>query len=127
MYNTGINNKITQLIQKGILRPIKKGLYFHKSLIQDNLLSKEILANTILGPSYISLEYALSFYNLIPEAVYEMTSVCTKRSKKFNTEVGVFNYKHIKKELFSICFKLTLYFFTNSLKTPKNSLSFFLP
>ena len=99
---TRINNKIIQLRQKGVIKSIKKGLYFHKSLIQENYLSKEILANTILGPSYISLEYALSFYNLIPEAVYEMTSVCTKRSKKFNTEVGIFNYKHIKKELFSI-------------------------
>ena len=99
---TGINNKITQLIQKEILRPIKKGLYFHKSLIQDNLLSKELLANTILGPSYISFEYALSFYGLIPEAVHKMTSASTKRSKEFDTELGVFSYKHIKKELFSI-------------------------
>ena len=97
-----IEDKINELKQKGVLKPVKKGLYFHSSAIYNNILVKEILANIISGPSYISLEYALSYYGLIPEAVHELTCVSTKRSKYFSTEVGNFSYKMIKKELFPI-------------------------
>jgi len=97
-----VGDKINMLKQKGILKSVKQGLYFHSSIVYNNILVKEILANIILGPSYISLEYALSYYGLIPEAVYEITCISTKRSKRFNTEVGSFSYKMIKKELFSI-------------------------
>ncbi|NPD43950.1 MULTISPECIES: hypothetical protein [unclassified Lentimicrobium] len=101
-----VNDKINHLKQKGVLKPIKKGLYYHSSIITKNIISKELLANTILGPSYISLEYALSYHGLIPESVFQLTSVCTKRSKQYDTELGVFSYKHIKKELFSIGLKI---------------------
>ena len=56
----------------------------------------------MLSPSYISFDYALYFYGLIPESVIDITSATTKRSKSFNTDYGVFSFKHIKKELFSI-------------------------
>jgi len=101
-----INDKINHLKQKGVLKPIKKGLYYHSSIISKNIISKELLANTILGPSYISLEYALSYHGLIPESVFQLTSVCTKRSKQYDTDLGIFSYKHIKKELFSIGLKI---------------------
>ncbi|OQY05883.1 MAG: hypothetical protein B6I20_00315 [Bacteroidetes bacterium 4572_117] len=101
-----INDKIANLKQKGIIKSIKKGFYIHTSLINKNIVSKEFLSNNLLdGPSYISLDYALYFYGLIPEAVYEITAITTKRSKVFKTDIGVFSYKHIKKELFSIGIK----------------------
>lgn len=99
---TGINDKINDLKQKGIIKSLKKGLYVHESNYFQNSISKEIIANNILGPSYLSFDYALSFYGLIPERVYEVSSATTKRSKLFETEYGVFSYRHIKKELFSI-------------------------
>ena len=101
-----VNDKINHLKQKGILKSIKKGLYYHSSIISNNILSKEVLANTILGPSYISLEYALAYHGLIPESVYQLTSVSTKRSKEYRTEAGVFSYKQIRKDLFSLGLKI---------------------
>ena len=68
----------------------------------NTLVSKEIISNVLLGPSYVSLDYALWFHGLIPESVYEVTSLTTKRSKSFETSYGIFSYKQIKKELFNI-------------------------
>ena len=42
---------------------------------------------------------AFSLYDLIPEAVYGITSVTSQKTNNFKTEVGNFTYKHIKPEL----------------------------
>jgi hypothetical protein len=60
------------------------------------------IANPLYGPSYISLEYALSYYGLIPERVESITSVTTKRSKKFITPLGSFSYEHIPLKAYPI-------------------------
>lgn len=97
-----INDKIVQLKKKDILTPLKSGLYVYNPLYNNRLLSKEIIANILLGPSYVSLDFALWFHELIPESVYEITSITIKRSKSFKTPYGVFSYTKIKKELFNI-------------------------
>jgi hypothetical protein len=55
-----------------------------------------LIANHLRGPSYVSLESALSYWNLIPEKTYEISSVTIKTSKKYRTEVGRFSYKQLK-------------------------------
>lgn len=97
-----INDKIVQLKNKNILTPLKSGLYVYNPLYSNTLLSKEIIANILLGPSYVSLDFALWFHGLIPESVYEIISISTKRSKSFDTPYGVFSYIQIRKELFNI-------------------------
>lgn len=87
-------DKISALIKKGELIRIKKGVYVLGERYRRNLYSREALANLIYGPSYISLEYALSFYGLIPERVEELTSMTCNRSKTFNNFLGRFNYHH---------------------------------
>ena len=57
-------------------------------------------ANKIYSPSYISLEKALKFYGLIPEEIFQITSVSTKKKTNFVTQVGNFSYRHIKPGLF---------------------------
>lgn len=97
-----INDKIVQLKNKDILTPLKSGYYIYNPLHNNTLVSKEIIANVLLGPSYVSLDFALWFHGLIPESVYEITSITTKRSKSFETPFGIFSYAQIKKELFNI-------------------------
>lgn len=88
------------LAQKKLLR-IRRGLYCLSDKIQPNTKSHPFeLAQYIYGPSYISLESALSYHRLIPEAVYEVTSVCIKRSKIFDTPIGLFSYKNLYCEQF---------------------------
>ncbi len=97
-----INDKIYRLKKEGILIPLKKGLYIHNSPLNKTIISKEIISNVLLGPSYISLDYALYYHGLIPESVHEVTGVTTKRSKTYSTNYGLFSYKHTQKELFPI-------------------------
>ena len=93
--------KINDLLKKGKIIRVKKGLYVFGPELAREPYSKETLANLIYGPSYISLEYALSFYDLIPERVEIITSVTNKRNKFFNTPVGIFSYKYINPSIYS--------------------------
>ena len=101
-----VKDKIDNLKQKKILETLKKGLYVHTSQYTKNIISKEIVANSMLSPSYISFDYALYFYGLIPERVVDIVSATTKKSKVFHTSYGVFGFKQIKKELFGIGLKI---------------------
>jgi hypothetical protein len=89
------NDKIKALKTEGILSPIKKGLYIAGPKTGGAKLENGLLANHIYGPSYVSLDTALSYYGLIPERVYEVASMTTKASKEFETSRGVFTYTHL--------------------------------
>ena len=99
--------KINDLLKKGEIIRVKKGLYVFSPKLAREPFSKETLANLIYGPSYISLEYALSFYGLIPERVETVTSVTNKRKKLFNTPVGIFSYRYIKSSIYP--YGITIY------------------
>lgn len=88
-------DKITDLMRKGQIIRVKKGLYIFGQEYRKRPYSREILANLIYGPSYISLEYALSYHGLVPERVESLTSVTTGRSRTFTTPVGLFTYRMI--------------------------------
>jgi predicted transcriptional regulator of viral defense system len=95
-------DKISDLLRKGSIIRIKKGLYIFGDQYRRRPFSREILANLIYGPSYISLDYALQHYGLIPERVEAVTSVTTGRSRRFSTSVGLFTYRMIPLEAFRI-------------------------
>jgi len=59
-----------------------------------------MISNKIYEPSYISLETALSYYNLIPEWVFTTTAISSKKTNQFNSPIWLFTYKNVKKELF---------------------------
>lgn len=85
--------------KKGYLVKLRNGFYvFRETDIDEYLLYK--IANKIYEPSYISLESALSFYGIIPEAVFIIQSVSTRKTKCFETPVGVFNFRTIKHSLY---------------------------
>jgi len=97
-----INDKISYMKKKGLLDTLKKGLFVYNSPYIKTLVSKEIIANNIYGPSYISYDYALYYHSLIPERVSEITSATTKNAKKFSNKYGIFSFKHIDKKLFAL-------------------------
>lgn len=94
-------DKISRMIKKKEIIPVKKGLYVVSSEFGARIDLK-VLANLIYGPSYISLEYALSYWGLIPERVEEITSMTNKRNKVFETPLGIFSYKYLENSKFSI-------------------------
>lgn len=97
-----IRGKISSLSKKGLIEPIKQGVYLVSSDLGLRPYSKEILAQLIYGPSYVSLETALSNYGFIPERVTATTSICLGRGKHFSTHVGEFEYHNIKGSLYPI-------------------------
>ncbi len=88
-------DKITDLLRKGIIVRVKKGLYVFGDRHRRDPYSKELLANLVYGPSYVSLDYALAYYGIIPERVEALTSVTVSRSRRFRTPVGLFIYRQI--------------------------------
>lgn len=87
--------KINQLLSSGHIIRVKKGLYVRAHREGFAAPSCLRLSNLIYGPSYISLESALSFYQMIPEKVYEFMSVTSKRNKVFATPLGRFTYRYL--------------------------------
>jgi predicted transcriptional regulator of viral defense system len=95
-------DKISELLRKGVIVRVKKGIYIFGEDYRRRPFSREILANLIYGPSYISLEYALHYFGLIPERVEAVTSVTTGRSRRYATPVGLFRYRMIPLAAFRI-------------------------
>ena len=86
---------VTRLLKKGHVVRIRKGLYIFGELYRRKPIPQELLANLIYGPSLISLDYALSYYGLIPERVFEFTSITTGRSRVIQTPVGRYSYHQV--------------------------------
>jgi len=90
--------RLNEWQNKGYIKMIRRGHYAFSGLeINESVLS--LLANRIYTPSYVSLEMALSHYNMIPEAVYGITSVTSRKTNHFKSDVGEFIYRHIKPQL----------------------------
>ncbi len=99
---SNVNDKISNLVKNGELIRLKKGFYtFSKAYLTRpiNLIS---VANTLYAPSYVSFDYALSFYGMIPERVSEITSATSKNEKLFDTPIGRFSYKKIPLKAYSL-------------------------
>lgn len=81
----------------GFITRIKRGLY----VFPDAMPPEPYLANRLYAPSYITREFALSYHGIIPETVYEITSVSTKATRKFEKLGKVYSYRHIRKDAFT--------------------------
>lgn len=95
--------KLARMVKQNKYFPIVKGLYE-----TDRTTPPYLLAGSIYGPSYISFEYALSFYGLIPEAVYTVTSATFEKKKKkiYETAFGTFTYRDVPSNVFSLDIRL---------------------
>jgi hypothetical protein len=89
------NDKIHELINNGDLISLKRGLYVAGPNADLPIPESFLIANNLRGPSYVSLESALSYLGFIPERTYEISSVTTKSSKKFRTPLGRFDYQKL--------------------------------
>ena len=85
-------NKIASLEREGALIRLKKGAYLVSGEIHGKTFSRELVANHLYGPSYVSLESALAHHGLIPERVHVVRSMTTRRGRKFSTPLGDFDY-----------------------------------
>ena len=91
--------KITAMEENNEIIRLKRGLF----VVNGNApISRALCSNQIYGPSYVSLQWALSYYGLIPERVRVLTAITTKRSRNFKNSLGYFTYRQVPKDYFPI-------------------------
>ncbi len=94
-----ITNQIAFWLKKGYLEKIKDGLYVLSRV--KNEINPMIFAGKIYEPSYLSLEFALNYYGIIPDIPGTYTSVTSRTTKYFKNRFGYFTYQKVKPDFFS--------------------------
>ena len=92
-------DKLTRMVRDEEYIQITKGLYE-----TDRSTPGYLLAGSIYGPSYLSFEFALGYYGMIPEAVYTFTSATFEKKKKktFNNPFGTYTYRDVPSSVYSM-------------------------
>jgi len=99
---SNVNEKISNLVRNKELIRLKKGFYTFSKLYETKPIDLLSVANTLYSPSYVSFDYALSYYGMIPERVSEVTSATSKNEKLFDTPIGRFSYKKVSSVAYSL-------------------------
>lgn len=97
----GEKNLLSQISfweKKGHIRKLRKGVYALVNSARE--INPLAFASKIYDPSYVSLEYALYHYGIIPDVAWVYTSVTTRKPVKFSNDYGSYYYQKIKPELF---------------------------
>ncbi|MCE1196355.1 hypothetical protein LWX53_07660 [bacterium] len=102
---SNVRDRVSRWMKSGEIQGVVPGIYVTAPEFRKRPVSVEILANKIMGPSYVSFEYVLARAGLIPEAVQGITSATPKRNRDFNTPLGHFSYRHLPLEVY--CFGWT--------------------
>ena len=93
-------NLVKRALAAGEIIRIRRGLYCLAPQYRRSPLNLFAVAQHVYGPSYISLESALSHHGWIPEAVYTVTSASFGESTVFETPVGTFSYTRVPQDSF---------------------------
>src|SRR3989339_1530180 len=83
--------------KRGLVDRLRKGMY----CLSGVSLPSTYIANRLYEPSYVSLEFALSYHGVIPETVYTITSITTKATRRFEFDGKVFIFRRVKKQAFT--------------------------
>ena len=95
-----VRRQISRWVASGRLSQLRRGLY---ALAQPHARERPdvlAVAACLHRPSYVSLQSALAYHGVIPEAVPVVTSVTTGRPRRFRTLFGEFVYRHVHPGLF---------------------------
>ncbi len=117
-----ISVQISRWVKTGKLIQLKRGIYLLADPYRKVDIYEPHIAAILKRPSYISLEKALEYHNLIPEAVTVYTSITTKRNARFSSKAGTFDYRHIKDTLFWGYSSLTMNKQTGFMASPEKAL-----
>lgn len=122
-YSRSTLNTLKRWDDQKLLIKLRRGVY----LLGDyNISDPAILAGKIYEPSYISLEYALGHYGIIPDMVFSVTSMTTRTTREFYNQVGHYSYHKIKNSAFGGFTPILIDGISYSLATPEKALVDFL-
>ena len=103
-------DKISELVRQGLLQLVKRGIYIPGPALKMATPEPFLLANHLLGPSYISVETALAYRGWIPEKVFEISSITIRNSTVYDNSTGRYTYIHLPLPYYSFgvqCVALT--------------------
>lgn len=92
--------QLSRWVRQDKLVPLRRGVYLLPEALRRTRAPLEYIANLLVVPSYVSLERALAFHGLIPEAVPVVQSVTRARPAVFENPAGTFQYRHVKQDWF---------------------------
>lgn len=95
-------DKITRMEKDGEIIRLKRGLYISGKQEPDHPWSRELIANHLYSPSYVSFESALSYYGVIPERVFLIRSSTMLHSRRFSTPLGEYAYVQSDQNVFPV-------------------------
>jgi predicted transcriptional regulator of viral defense system len=95
-----IRIQLSRWVKSGKIQQLRRGVYTIAPPYQKFQPHPFLIANHLQKASYVSLQSALSFHGLIPELVNITSSVSTGRPERLETALGVYEFRHIKTELF---------------------------
>ncbi|MCX5781551.1 MAG: hypothetical protein NT145_02430 [Elusimicrobia bacterium] len=101
VYNHSLQVQMLRWQKSRKLIKLRNNLYILNSEDRKINPSRLYISSQIYSPSYVSLEYALSLYGLIPEKVADITCITTKKTKKMTNDFGTFVYQHVKVPFFT--------------------------
>jgi predicted transcriptional regulator of viral defense system len=96
-----LGRQLSRWVKSGNLIQLRRSLYVLSERHQKTRPHPFLVANRLKRASYVSLQSALEYHDLIPEYVPSVTSITTGRPEELLTPLGTFIFKHIKKPLFS--------------------------
>jgi hypothetical protein len=91
-----IRRQLSRWSKAGKIYQLRRGLYSLASPFQKVTPHPFLVANRLLSASYVSLQSALAYYGMIPEHVPVTTSVSTSRPSRWETPLGIYDFRHIQ-------------------------------
>ena len=98
---TSVGRQLDRWCKSGRILQLRRGVYAVEATYVKRPPHPFLVANILKRASYVSLQYALSYYGMIPEYVPTTTSVTTERPERFDTPLGRFEFRHTVKHLFT--------------------------
>jgi len=110
-----IQVQLSRWVDAGKLSQIRKEWYLIEKPYRLKEVPPPVIANTVVHPSYLSLEWALQYHGMIPEHVFNPTSITTNRGMRFAAKKNLFIYHHVQPS-----------FFTGYIQKPANGHSLYI-
>ena len=95
-----VRKQLSLWVRDGGLYRLRRDLYALAPPYQKEKPHPFVIANRMMRGSYVSLQSALRYHALIPEYVPVTTSVTTRERHRWETPLGIFDFRQIKGELF---------------------------
>lgn len=96
-----VRRQLSRWTKNGKLYQQRRGVYTLAPPYQKVKPHPFLIANKLVRNSYVSLQSALAYYGMIPEYVPVTTSITTTRPARWETDLGIYTFRRIKKEWFT--------------------------